>query len=68
MNNEMTEQYLEQLYDTLSREHLRLMGELKKNDESVKDTDIQKQLTMLNMLMVGSLKLRNFKKKLKRTE
>jgi hypothetical protein len=64
----MTEQYLEQLYDTLSREHLRLMGELKKNDESVKDTDIQKQLTMLNMLMVGSLKLRNFKKKLKRSE
>jgi len=68
MNNEMTEQYLEQLYDTLSREHVRLMTELKKNDESVKETDLQKQLTMLNMLMVGSLKLRNFKKKLKRTE
>ena len=64
----MTEQYLEQLYDTLSREHVRLMTELKKNDESVKETDLQKQLTMLNMLMVGSLKLRNFKKKLKRTE
>ena len=32
MNQEMSEQYLEQLYETLSREHLRLMGELKKND------------------------------------
>ena len=64
----MSEQYLEQLYDTLSREHVRLMTELKKNDESVKETDLQKQLTMLNMLMVGSLKLRNFKKKLKRAE
>jgi len=68
MNQEMSEQYLEQLYDTMSREHLRLMTELKKNDESVKETDIQKQLTLLNMLMVGSLKLRNFKKKLKRSE
>jgi hypothetical protein len=68
MNNEMTEQYLEQLYDTLSREHARLLTEMKKNDESVKETDIHKQLTMLNMLMVGSLKLKNFKKKLKRAE
>jgi len=64
----MTEQSLDQLYDTLSREHARLMGELKKNDGSVKDTDIQKQLTLLNCLMVGSLKLRNLKKKLKSSE
>jgi len=68
MNGDLTEQYLEQLYDTLSREHARLMTELKKNDESVREIDIQKQITMLNMLMVGSLKLRNFKKKLKRSE
>jgi len=65
MNGEMTENYLEQLYDNLSREHMRLMTELKKNDETVKETDIQKQLTMLNMLMVGSLKLKNLKKKIK---
>jgi hypothetical protein len=68
MNNEMTEQYLEQLYDALSREHARLLTDLKKNDESVREVDLQKQLTMLNMLMVGSLKLKNFKKKLKRLE
>ena len=61
----MTEQYLEQLYDNLSREHMRLMTELKKNDETVNEKDIQKQLTMLNMLMVGSLKLKNLKKKIK---
>ena len=65
MNGEMTENYLEQLYDNLSIEHMRLMTELKKNDETVKETDIQKQLTMLNMLMVGSLKLKNLKKKIK---
>ena len=68
MNHEVSEQYLEQLYETLSREHQRLMGELKKNDESVREVDLQKQLTMLNMLMVGSLKLKNFKKKLKKAE
>ena len=51
----MTEQYLEQLYDTLSREHTRLLTEMKKNDESVKETDLHKQLTMLNMLMVGGI-------------
>jgi len=64
MNGEMTEQFLEQLYDNLSREHMRLMTELKKNDETVNEKDIQKQLTMLNMLMVGSLKLKNLKKKI----
>ena len=64
----MTEQYLEQLYETLSREHQRVMGELKKSDEYVREVDLQKQLTMLNMLMVGSIKLMNFKKKLKKAE
>lgn len=61
----MSEQFLEQLYDNLSREHMRLMTELKKNDETVNEKDIQKQLTLLNMLMVGSLKLKNLKKKIK---
>lgn len=64
----MTENYLEQLYDSLSREHMRLMNELKKNDETVNEKDIQKQLTLLNTLMVGSIKLKNLKKKIKTRE
>jgi hypothetical protein len=60
----LNEYYLEQLYDTLSKEHMKLMNELKQNKDDSKDTDIQKQITMLNSLMINSLKLRNLKKKI----
>ena len=61
----LNEYYLEQLYDTLSKEHMKLMTELKQNkDDTSKDRDIQKQITMVNSLMIGSLKLRNLKKKI----
>jgi hypothetical protein len=65
MNCDLTEQFLDTLYDTLSKEQMRLMTDLKNTkDETGKDIDIQKQLSILTPLMIGCLKLRNLKKKI----
>ena len=64
---DLTEQYLDKLYDDLAREQMRLMTELKNckdPEHSGKEQDIQKQLTQLNTLMIGTLRLRNLKKKI----
>jgi hypothetical protein len=64
---DLTEQYLDKLYDDLSKEQMRLMTELKNckdPEHSNKEQDIQKQLTLLNTLMISTLRLRNLKKKI----
>lgn len=65
--SDLTEQYLEKLYDDLSKDQMRMLSEMKncKDPEtSSKEQDIQKQLTLLNTLMISTLKLRNLKKKI----
>lgn len=67
MFSDMTESYLEKLYDDLSKEQMRLMTEMKNckdPESSSKEQDIQKQLTLLNTLMINTLRLRNLKKKI----
>lgn len=67
MFSDMTEVYLDTLYDNLSKEQMRLMGELKNSkgvEETNKEKDIQKQLTLLNTLMINTLRLRNLKRQL----
>lgn len=49
MFNDLTESYLDNLYDTLSKEQMRLMTEMKNckdPESSSKEQDIQKQLTL----------------------
>jgi hypothetical protein len=65
--SDLTEQYLDKLYDDLSKEQMRLMTEMKNckdPESSSKEQDIQKQLTLLNTLMISTLRLRNLKKKI----
>lgn len=67
MFSDMTESYLDKLYDDLSKEQMRLMTEMKNckdPESSSKEQDIQKQLTLLNTLMINTLRLRNLKKKI----
>jgi predicted aldo/keto reductase-like oxidoreductase len=67
MFSDLTENYLDKLYDDLSKEQMRLMTEMKncKDAESnSKEQDIQKQLSYLNTLMINTLRLRNLKKKI----
>jgi len=68
MNEELTEQYLNGVYDNVMREHTRLLNDMKNTStemEKHKEKDITKQLTILNTLMTSLLKLRNVKKDIK---
>lgn len=64
--SDITDQYLVKLYDDLQREQQRLLTEMKnlEVDNMSKETEINKQITLVNNLMTNSLKLRNLKKKL----
>ena len=66
INGDLTEQFLTKMYDDFQREHQRLLTEMKNlTPESMdKESDIQKQITLINTLMTNILKLRNFKKKI----
>ena len=68
MNCDISEQYLNKTYEDLNKEQMRLMNDLKnnsgENEEANKEVDIQKQLTLLNSLMIQVLKLRNLRKKI----
>jgi hypothetical protein len=68
MNEELTEQYLNGVYDNVMREHTRLLNDMKNTStemEKNKEKDITKQLSLLNNLMTYLLKLRNVKKDIK---
>jgi len=68
MNEELTEQYLNGIYDNVMREHTRLLNDMKNTStemEKNKEKDITKQLSLLNNLMTSLLKLRNVKKDIK---
>jgi hypothetical protein len=65
---DITEQYLNKCYEDFSNDQMRLMTEMKNNTktdfEKDKDADITKQITMLNALMLGVMRLRNLKNKI----
>jgi hypothetical protein len=63
--NDITEQYLDKLYEDLSKEQARLLTDIKTGCDNVKENDNQKQFTLLNTLMMTTLRLRNLRKKIK---
>lgn len=62
--SDITEQYLNKCFDDFSKEQMRLLGDMKGATSDDKDKEIQKQLTLLNQLVSGCLRLRNLKKQL----
>lgn len=65
MFQELTEQSLNKMYDDLSKEQMKLLNDIKNEGaELSKDIQIQKQLSILNTLMMNTLRLRNIKKKI----
>ena len=65
MFNNITEEYLNSLYDNLHREQMTVMNSIKSsNNEISKDKDNQKQITLINTLMINTLRLRNIKKQI----
>jgi hypothetical protein len=65
--NDLTEQYLDKLYDDLSKEQQSLLTDIKTGTSDSKEKDLQKQFTLLNTLMMNTLRLRNLKKKIKQS-
>ena len=63
--SDITEQYLDKLYEDLSKEQGRLLQDIKSGCDTVKEVDNQKQFTLLNTLMMTTLRLRNLRKKIK---
>ena len=63
--NDLSEQYLNKLYEDFSKESMRLLTVMKNGgeaEEKQKEIDTQKQITLLNTLMIGILRFRNIRK------
>jgi hypothetical protein len=65
-NCDITEQYLDKLYDDLQKEQQRLLQDIKTSKEFDlrKEVDNQKQFSLLNTLMINTLRFRNLRKKM----
>ena len=64
---DLSEQYLNKLYEDFSKEQMRLMTVMKNGgdaEEKEKEIEVQKQITSLNALMIGILRLRNLRKQI----
>ena len=63
--NDLTEQSLNQVYDLFSKEQMNHMNTLKTNKEvdEKREKSIQKQLSLLNTILISILRLRNLRKK-----
>jgi hypothetical protein len=63
MNSDITEQYLNGIYDNFQREQLKLMNEMKNNsNDNIKEKDITKQITFINAINMNIMRLRNLRK------
>ncbi len=58
----LNDYYFDRVYDDLSREHVKLLQNLKANTGDEKQT--QKQVALISTLLMQILKLRNFRKAL----
>ena len=61
---DITEQYLDKLYEDIHKEQLKLMTDFKGGCDLAKEKYIQQQITMMNTLMITAMRLRNLRKKI----
>ena len=63
--NDLTELNLNTIYDIISKEQLNQMNVIKTSTEleDKREKSVQKQLTLLNTIMISILRLRNLRKK-----
>ena len=64
-SNELTEQSLNQVYELFSKEQMNHMNTIKtSNDlEEKREKSINRQLSLLNTILISILRLRNLRKK-----
>lgn len=65
MFNDLNEQSLNNIYDVFSKEQMSLMNTIKtdKDIEDKREKELHKKLTLLNTLMINTLRYRNLLKK-----
>ncbi len=63
MDSIITEQYLNRFYEDLQKEQMTLMNDMKLGCDSEKERDITKQISLINTLLINSLRLRNVRQK-----
>lgn len=65
-NDLVSENYLNKVYENLSQHQQHLMTSLKNlnADDMAKETDITKQITLINTINVNVMRLRNLKRKI----
>ena len=61
---DLTEQYLNGVYDTLLREQLKILTDIKSGTTEHKATSEHRQISLLTSLLSNVLKLRDLRKKL----
>jgi hypothetical protein len=64
--NDVNEQYLDKLYDDLSREQGKILTDIKTGCDEAKEGELHKQFTLLNSLLMTTLKYRNLRQKIKK--
>jgi len=64
MNNDINEQFLNRLYEDLHKEQMRIVENIKNNSDIKNEKENQKQFTILNTLMINTLRLKNIKKQI----
>jgi hypothetical protein len=72
-SNDITNQYLEKVYDDLSKESFNLMNSIKSSspdlvDDEKKQTAITKQISLINSINMSLIRLRNLRKKTQQLE
>jgi predicted ATPase len=60
---DITEQYLNKIYEDLQKEQMKLMNDMKTGVDNVKESSITKQITLINTINVAVMRLRNTRKK-----
>jgi len=60
---DITEQYLNKIYEDLQKEQIKLMNDMKTGVDNVKESSITKQITLINTINVAVMRLRNNRKK-----
>lgn len=61
---DLTTQYLDGVYDTLLREQLRILQDIKTGSAEHKATTDHRQISLLTSLLSGVLKLRDLRRKI----
>lgn len=64
MNQEISEQTLNRIYEDLQKEQMRLMNEIKTASDMGREKETQKQITMINTININVLRLRNLRKQI----